>query len=85
MSVHVYVCVRKIFMKKVKSDKKEMRREKKRERDSNLFIQINKYTDRQTDRQTNRHKSFIDMRYNTNKHDKSNSIKRNRIVTNRIQ
>ena len=46
-------------MKKVKSDKKEMRREKKRERDSNLFIQINKYTDRQTDRQIDTNHSLI--------------------------
>ena len=49
----------------------------------NLFKQINaqtyRHTDRQTDGQTDRHKSFIDMRYNTEQYSKSNSIKENRI------
>ena len=53
----------------------------------NLFIQINTHTDRQTDGRTdertdgrtNRHKSFIDMRYNTEQYDKSNSIEHNQI------
>ena len=43
------------------------------------FIHTDKQTDRQTDRQTDertdRHKSFIDMRYNTEQYSKSNSIK----------
>ena len=47
----------------------------------NLFKQINKQTYRRTDR----HKSFIDMRYNTEQYSKSNSIKENRIEQNRIE
>ena len=49
-----------------KTNDKEKRRENK-----NLFIQINRVTDRQRD---NRHKSFIDMWYNTEQYDKSSSI-----------
>ena len=46
-----------------------------RQKDINLFVQINKQTDRQMDGQTDRHKSFIDMRYYTEQYSKSNSIK----------
>ena len=41
--------------------------------------------DRQTDRRTDRHKSFIDMRYNTEQYSKSNSIEQNRIKSNQIK
>ena len=67
--------------------KREMRRIKKqewREKDKNLFIQINTHTDRQTDGQIDRHKSFIDMRYNTEQYSKSNSIESNRIQSNQV-
>ena len=60
----------------MKREKKEKRRGKK-----NLFIQIN----RQTNRQTDRHKSFIDMRYNTEQYSKSNSIEFNRREKNQIE
>ena len=60
------VCVRKTFKRKEKRENsKEWRRE-----NINLLIQIN----RQTDGQIDRHKSFIDMRYNTEQYSKSNSI-----------
>ena len=69
--VRVRVCVRKTFMRKEKKGKEK----RKRSENINLFIQIN----RQTDRRTDRHKSFIDMRYNTEQYSKSNSIELNRI------
>ena len=64
---------------KMKREKKEKRNKKLERRENiNLFIQINKQTDRRTERQTDgrtdRHKSFIDMRYNTEQYSKSNSI-----------
>ena len=56
----------------MKEKRKRNERVKKqgRRENINLFIQIN----RQTDRRTDRHKSFIDMRYNTEQYSKSNSI-----------
>ena len=56
-----------------------MKKQERRE-NINLFIQINTHTDRQTDR----HKSFIDMRYNTEQYGKSTSIESNRIESYRI-
>ena len=73
------------------SKEREMKRIKKqewREKDKNLFIQINTQTDgrtnERTDGRTDRHKSFIDMRYYTEQYSKSNSIKENRIESNQI-
>ena len=48
------------------------KREKK-----NLYIQI--------DTKTDRHKSFIDMRYNTEQYSKSNSIEQNKVESNQIK
>ena len=56
---------------KIKRETK-MKREKKQERRENYKII---HTDKQTYRRTDRHKSFIDMRYNTEQYSKSNSIK----------
>ena len=58
---------------KMKRKSKERIKKQERRENINLFIQIN----RQTDRRTDRHKSFIDMRYNTEQYSKSNSIKSN--------
>ena len=57
------VCVSKTIMRKEKGKRKRREIEK-------LLIQINT----QTGRKINRHKSFIDMRYNTEQYSKSNSI-----------
>ena len=50
-----------------------------RETERQTVKSTNNNTDRQTDRQkdkrTDRHKSFIDMRYNTEQYSKSNLIK----------
>ena len=55
-------------MKREKKEKwKERVKKQERRENINLLIQIN--------RQTDRHKSFIDMRYNTEQYSKSNSIK----------
>ena len=55
-----------------------MRREKKKKWKSKETGEKRKHklihTDKQTDRRTDRHKSFIDMRYNTEQYSKSNSI-----------
>ena len=60
-----------------------MRREKKKKWNSketgekkrkHKLIHTDKQINRQTDRRTDRHKSFIDMRYNTEQYSKSNSI-----------
>ena len=83
--VRVWVWGRRSWEKRkeIVKRKRKKKRTKKQERRANinLFIQINKQTDKQTDRQmdgrTDRHKSFIDMRYNTEQHSKSNSIKEN--------
>ena len=71
-------------------DKNEKRKNKETgEKRIHKLVHTDKQTDRQTDRQTNgrtdRHKSFIDMRYNTEQHSKSNSIKEKRKESNRIQ
>ena len=65
-------------MKMKREEKKEngnKKKRKKREKTINLYIQTN----RQTDERIDRHKSFIDMRNNTEQYSKSNSIKENRI------
>ena len=88
--VRVRVCVwgRRSWEKRVKKEKwkrkekrkgKERIKKQERRENINLFIQINRQTDRQTDGRTDRHKSFIDMRYNTEQYSKSNSIELNRI------
>ena len=53
------MCERKIIMRKEKWDEKEEKIEQ------NLI-----HTDKHTDRQTDRHKSFNDMRYNTEQYSK---------------
>ena len=65
--------------KKAIRKKKRDKIKKERRENINLFIQTDKHTDRQTDGQTDRHKPFIDMRYYTEQHSKSNSIEQNRI------
>ena len=67
-------------MKKEKKEKRKRKKKSKKSKYINLFIQRNTHTDRQTDR----NKSFIDMRYYTEQYNKSNSIKENRIESNRI-
>ena len=63
--------------RKERNKKKEKRKEKeKRSENINSFIQ--------TDGRTDRHKSFIDMRYNTEQYSKSSSIELNRIKSNQI-
>ena len=76
------VCVRKTFMRKervMKMKEKRKRKERMKKQETreniNLFIQMNKQTDGRTDR----HKSFIDMRYNTEQYSKSNKIKKHKI------
>ena len=56
---------------KWKEKRKSKERIKKQERRENYKLI---HTDKQTDRRTDRHKSFIDMRYNTEQYSKSNSI-----------
>ena len=87
MYVCVHACVRECVWGRSSWEKKDIRekrkgkrnkkewREKKRRENKTILIQINTQTDRQIDR----HKSFIDMRYNTEQYSKSNSIKENRI------
>ena len=53
-------------MKKEKKEKRKRKKKSKKSKYINLFIQRNTHTDRQTDR----HKSFIDMRYNTEQYGK---------------
>ena len=65
-------------------ENKGKRKRNKEKRNKYLFIQINTQTDRQTERRTDRHKSFIDMRYNTKQYSKSDSIESNRIESYRI-
>ena len=60
-------------MKKKKEKKKERIKKQERRQNINLFIQINTQTDGRTDR----HKSFIDMRYNTEQYSESNSTEWN--------
>ena len=62
--------------KKEKEKEKEKRREGKRKQ---KLIHTDKQTERQIDRRTDRHKSFIDMRSNTEQYSKSNRIILNRI------
>ena len=54
---------------------------KEKRENINLLIQINTQTDRQIDRRTDgqidKHKSFIAMRYNTEKYSKWNLIEEN--------
>ena len=45
-----------------------------RETERHKLIHTDKQTDGRIDRQTDRHKSIIDMRYNTEVYSKSNSI-----------
>ena len=65
--------VKRKWKKKIK--RKEIERKK---RENYKLIHTDKQTDRQTDRESDgwidRHKSFIDMRYNTEQYSKSNSI-----------
>ena len=76
VSVSVCVCEEDVHKKRVKKEKwkERIKKQERREKDKNLFIQINRPTDKQTDGQTDRHKSFIDKRYNTEQYSKSNSI-----------
>ena len=60
-------------------DTKSKEREMKRRENKYLFILINRQTDRQRDGQIDRHKSFNDMRYNTEQYSKSDSIESNRM------
>ena len=64
-----------------KREKKEKRREEKRRegKRKQKLIHTDKQTERQIDRRTDRHKSFIDMRSNTEQYSKSNRIILNRI------
>ena len=50
----------------MKMKRKERIKKQERRENINLFIQINTQTDRRTDR----HKSFINMRYNTEQYSK---------------
>ena len=60
----------------MKREKKEYRKNKETgEKRKHKLIHTDKHTDRQTDGRIDRHKSFIDMRYNTEQYSKSNSIK----------
>ena len=79
VSVSMYVCSC-MGEEDVHEKRKRKERLKKQERRENYkLIHTDKHTDRQTDKrtdeQTDRHKSFIDMRYNTEQYSKSNSIK----------
>ena len=56
--------------KRKEREKNERIKKQERRENINLLIQINKQIDGRTDR----HKSFIDMRYNTEQYSKSNSI-----------
>ena len=55
---------------RVKRKEKRVKRREKREK----LIHTDNQTDGRIDRQTDRHKSFIDMRYNTEVYSKSSSI-----------
>ena len=66
--------------KRGKKEKIKRKEERKRIENKNVHIQINTQTNRRTDR----HKSFIDMRYNTEQYGKSTSIESNRIESYRI-
>ena len=85
--VRVYVWGRHSWEKR---EKKEIRTRKERvkkrvKKRIHKLVHTDKQTDRQTNGRTDRHKSFIDMRYNTEQHSKSNSIKEKRKESNRIQ
>ena len=43
------------------------------------------HTDKQTDNQTDRHKSFVEMTYNTEQYSKSNLIEENKIESNQFE
>ena len=64
---------------KMKREKKKKRKNKEtREKRKHKLIHTDKQTDTQTNGWTDRHKSFIDMRYNTEQYSKSNSIEFNK-------
>ena len=62
-------------MKREEKKRMKIRKNEKREKRKHKLL----HTDKQIDRQTDKHKSFIDMRNNTEQCSKSNSIKENRI------
>ena len=66
--------------KRIEREKKQEKKGKKKKRKRQKLI----HTDRETDGQTDGHKSFIDMRYNTEQYSKSNSIEKNRVKSNQI-
>ena len=68
----MYVCVR-VWVRKTFIRKESKEREKSEEEKTKTYSY--RQTDRQTYKQTDRHKSFIDMTYNTEQYSKSNSIK----------
>ena len=70
-----------------RSEEKQKEGEKRREKMSKqekIKTYSYRFPDGETDRRTDRHKSFIDMRYNTEQYSKSDSIKSNQIESNRI-
>ena len=79
VSVSVCVCVsgRHSWEKKEKRKKSKEERKEKEKREK--LIHTDKHTDRRTEWQIDRHKSFIDMRYNTEQYGKSNPIESNSI------
>ena len=57
-----------------------------RETERHKIIHTDKQINKQTDRRTDRHKSFIDMRYNTEQYSKLNSrIESNRKESNQFE
>ena len=63
----------------MKREKKEKWKEKRKnrvtgEKRKHKLVHSDEQTNRQTDGQIERHKSFIDMRYNTEQYSKSNKV-----------
>ena len=71
--MYMYLRVR-VWGRRSWNERKKLRREEKHK-----LIHTDKHTDRRTEWQIDRHKSFIDMRYNTELYGKSNPIESNSI------
>ena len=78
VSVYVSVCEEDVHEKRDKRLKKRVKKRRgKRKKKREKLIHTDKQIDGRIDRLTDRHKSFIDMRYNTELYSKSNSIESN--------
>ena len=72
--VSVCVCEEDVHKKRKRNENEKSSKGEKKEKWKHKLIHIDKKIDRQTDGWTDRHKSFIDIRNNTEQYSKSNSI-----------